>query len=61
MAGLVRDKSGNFYGTTFYGGAEVCTFGCGTVFKLNTAGKETVLYSFAGVLDGAHSQRRLTE
>jgi uncharacterized repeat protein (TIGR03803 family) len=41
---LVRDKGGNLYGTTFAGGA----FKFGTVFKLDTTGKETVLYSFAG-------------
>jgi uncharacterized repeat protein (TIGR03803 family) len=44
FAGLVQDKAGNFYGTTLAGGA----FGPGTVFKLDTTGKETVLYSFDG-------------
>ena len=43
-AGLVRDPAGNFYGTTFGGGAS----GLGTVFKLDTTGVETVLHSFAG-------------
>ena len=43
MGGLVRDKVGNFYGTTSGGGAD----GFGTVFKLETSGKETVLHSFA--------------
>ncbi len=42
--GLVRDKAGNLYGTTPVGGASCC----GTVFKLDTTGKETVLYSFTG-------------
>jgi uncharacterized repeat protein (TIGR03803 family) len=53
LAGLVRDEAGNFYGTTFFGGASAC--GCGTVFKLDpTTGKETVLYSFTGYpVDGA--------
>ena len=37
--GLVRDKFGNFYGTTLGGGAT----DRGTVFKLDTTGKETVL------------------
>ena len=41
-AGLVRDHNGNFYGTTFSGGA----FNRGTVFKVDPAGKETILYSF---------------
>jgi uncharacterized repeat protein (TIGR03803 family) len=39
-ASLVRDSAGNLYGTTFYGGTASC--GCGTVFKLDTAGTETV-------------------
>ena len=41
---LVGDHAGNLYGTTPYGGAS----GYGTVFKLDTTGKETVLYSFTG-------------
>ena len=43
-AGLIRDASGNLYGTTPKGGAH----GLGTVFKLATTGKETVLHSFSG-------------
>jgi uncharacterized repeat protein (TIGR03803 family) len=49
IGGLVRDKSGNLYGTTARGGA----FGYGTVFRI-TGKKETVLYSFKGVPDGAY-------
>ncbi len=49
FAGLIHDAAGNFYGTTMNGGA----FGCGTVFKLDSTGKETVLYSFTGGADGA--------
>jgi uncharacterized repeat protein (TIGR03803 family) len=48
-AGLVRDRAGNFYGTTIYGGTGG---GFGAVFKLDTTGKETILYSFAGTPDG---------
>ncbi len=48
-AGLIRDKAGNLYGTTIYGGTNG---GYGTVFKLAPDGKETVLYSFAGTPDG---------
>jgi uncharacterized repeat protein (TIGR03803 family) len=34
---LVQDNDGNFYGTTLYGGTtNICTNGCGTVFKLST-------------------------
>ena len=46
--GLIRDSAGNLYGTTFLGGAA----GYGTVFKVNTQGQETVLYSFTGGADG---------
>jgi len=53
-AGLIRDASGNLYGTTVEGGDTACSnpYGCGTVFKLDTAGNETVLYSFTGEPDG---------
>jgi uncharacterized repeat protein (TIGR03803 family) len=47
---LIRDSAGNLYGTTFYGG----TTGYGSVFKLDTAGKLTVLHSFKDAPDGAH-------
>ncbi len=50
--GLVFDKAGNLYGTTFYGGAS----GVGSVYKLsysNGAWHETVLYNFSGAPDGA--------
>src|SRR5271157_1456393 len=52
--GLVRDAQGNLYGTTSQGGDPACTNGCGTVFKVNTTGNETVLYSFTGGADGAY-------
>jgi uncharacterized repeat protein (TIGR03803 family) len=51
VAPLVRDAAGNLYGTTEYGGTYggACrAFGCGTVFKVTPAGKETVLYRFTG-------------
>jgi len=50
IGGVVLDAQGSLYGTTFGGGA----FGAGTVFKLDTTGKETVLYSFTGSPDGAN-------
>jgi hypothetical protein len=60
LAGLVQDAAGNLYGTTGQGGitAGVCTdatagrTGCGTVFKLDPTGAETVLYRFMGGADG---------
>jgi uncharacterized repeat protein (TIGR03803 family) len=53
-AGLVADATGNLYGTTTSGGDLSCDpgYGCGTVFKLDRAGTETVLYSFTGGTDG---------
>jgi uncharacterized repeat protein (TIGR03803 family) len=46
--GVVRDPAGNLYGTASRGG----TGGAGLVFKLDTAGHETVLYNFTGGADG---------
>jgi uncharacterized repeat protein (TIGR03803 family) len=44
---------GNYYGVTIGGGANTCNNGgCGTVFKITPAGKETVLYNFTGGSDG---------
>jgi uncharacterized repeat protein (TIGR03803 family) len=42
------DSQGNLYGTTAFGGAS----GSGTVFRLDTKGKLTDLYSFTGYSDG---------
>jgi uncharacterized repeat protein (TIGR03803 family) len=60
---LVLDKAGNIYGTTSDGGfvnGGLCRGGCGTVFKLDPSGNETVLYSFTGGADGAEPQVGLT-
>lgn len=43
-AGVIQGSDGNFYGTTYYGGAS----GWGTVFKLTPKGTLTTLHSFAG-------------
>ncbi len=49
-AGVVFDAAGNLYGTTYNDG----NFASGTVFGINSAGLEKVLYSFRGnVIDGA--------
>lgn len=53
FAGLVRDASGNLYGTTESGGPQCSSLGgCGTVFKISPSGAETILYSFSGGADG---------
>ncbi len=46
--GVVADQAGNLYGVTAFGGAS----GEGTVFKIDTSGKLTTLYSFTGGTDG---------
>ena len=53
-AGVIRDAEGNLYGTTYSGGKLGCGIGlgCGTVFKLDAAGKETILHKFTGSPDG---------
>jgi uncharacterized repeat protein (TIGR03803 family) len=52
--GLVQDAKGNLYGTTeFGGGSSACSGGCGVIFGVNTARKETVLHRFSGGMDGA--------
>ena len=50
FAGVIQGSDGNFYGTTYDGGAS----GNGTVFRVTPSGTETVLYSFAGGTDGAN-------
>jgi len=52
-AGLTLGPDGSFYGTTSQGGNPGlwCTeylgeYGCGTVFRITSAGRETVLYHF---------------
>ena len=57
---LAIDTTGNLYGSTTEGGANVCVdVGCGTIFKITRAqastgvvGIETILYSFAGGASG---------
>jgi len=45
-AGVIQATDGNFYGTTYAGGAGNCSGGCGTVFKITAKGTLTTLYSF---------------
>lgn len=51
MAGVIRDAAGNFYGTTLAGGASA--WDSGTVYKVDPAGRFTLLHSFTGGEDGA--------
>src|SRR5208282_489012 len=49
---LVQGTDGNLYGTTYWGGANDCTYsngyipGCGTVFSITPGGTLTTLYNF---------------
>ncbi len=59
---VVRDQTGNLYGTTMDGGTleqGQCDHGCGTVFKLDTTGKLTVLHAFTGGADGGQPRAGL--
>jgi uncharacterized repeat protein (TIGR03803 family) len=47
---LIEDSNGNIYGTTIAGGS----MGFGTVFKLDSAGNESILYSFGNLPDGQY-------
>ena len=53
---LVQATNGDFYGTTFFGGANCTDEACGTVFKITPSGTLTTLYSFcsqSGCTDGS--------
>ena len=55
-AGLIRASDGNIYGTTSEGGnnstcLQVQSYGCGTIYKITSAGVLTTLHSFAGYPD----------
>src|SRR6202790_2181761 len=58
-ATMVRDARGNLYGTTQFGADVTCNVslhpGCGTVFRLDNAGKLTALHTFAGGILGLAS------
>lgn len=60
-APLIRDPFGNLYGTTTDGTSNsgvgcsdpTGTVGCGTVFKVDPSGMETILHNFTGGVDGS--------
>ncbi len=60
--GVVLDGKGNLYGTAYFGGKLSCKYpgqfqgaqpGCGTIYKLDSSGKFTVLHTFTGPEDGS--------
>ena len=52
--GMIRDSSGNFYGTTWEGGPS----NAGTIYEITSAGVESALYSFTGT-SGSRPYSRL--
>jgi uncharacterized repeat protein (TIGR03803 family) len=53
FGGVARDRDGNLYGTTLFGGnCSLVEGGCGTVFKLGQDGSLTLLHTFEGYTDG---------
>jgi uncharacterized repeat protein (TIGR03803 family) len=59
--GLIQGTDGNLYGTTITGGtSSACSGGCGTVFKITTAGILTSLHSFIGA-DGENPDVHLVQ
>jgi uncharacterized repeat protein (TIGR03803 family) len=66
-AGVIRDDTGNLYGTAQLGGNTDCqTYGnyqregCGVIFKVDSAGRFSVLYTFSGA-EGAFPTDSLLE
>jgi uncharacterized repeat protein (TIGR03803 family) len=54
-------RDGVLYGTTIFGGGTGCSRGCGIVFSLTTAGKETVLHRFGNGDLGGRPLAALTD
>lgn len=54
-ASLVQGRDGNFYGTTFKGGA----YGFGTIFKMTRSGELTTLVEFTGYDSGKAFQNQV--
>ena len=55
-AGLIQASDGNFYGTTYWGGAR----NGGTIFGIDSSGNLTTLFSFAGIY-GAYPESTLIQ
>jgi uncharacterized repeat protein (TIGR03803 family) len=50
--GLLLDKSGNLFGTAEFGSNTGCEIGCGSLFRLDTAGVLHLLHKFTSGSDG---------
>ena len=62
---IMQAADGYFYGTTEGGGDAACSgrygSGCGTVFRMDSVGNVTVLYSFTGKSDGSWPESGVTQ
>ncbi len=62
---VVQGSDGDFYGMTVDGGSSTfCANGCGTVFKVTSAGTLTTIYSFcpkSGCSDGSYPDSALVQ
>ena len=58
---VMQDAQGNLYGTTDAGGNPCSTGSCGTIYKIDTSGNETVLFRFTGFTQGAFPKASLVE
>ena len=59
---IIRDKQGNLFGTTKFGGDPSCGLDtCGTAYKVDSAGNESVLYSFEAGNNGSDPVAGLVE
>jgi len=56
--GVILDPAGNIYGTTVWGGNPNCQGwgSCGVIYRLNPAGKLTILHTFQGNTDGMNPE-----
>jgi uncharacterized repeat protein (TIGR03803 family) len=64
LAALIQATDGNFYGTTYQGGAGLSIPNSGTVFTITLSGALTILYSFCSqtnCTDGAHPSAALIQ
>ncbi len=55
---LVQGLDGNLYGTTYAGGRNICSNGCGLVFRITPSGVLTTVHEFVGT-DGANPESGL--
>jgi uncharacterized repeat protein (TIGR03803 family) len=59
---IIRDAHGNIFGTTYSGGLASCGEGtCGTIFRIDPAGNESVVFAFSGGSQGDNPIATLAE